>query len=371
MSADDLPQTKGYENALDVIDREILKWIERRATEMVTISQVEGAAQAEMSGKLSKVDRLAAAHRIDQLVKRVHSDDGLISREAKSAILKHVENVCLRSIVSTRVAVLGPEFSYSHLAAIKYFGRGMDFELLTSIPAVFEAVSRGEVSFGIVPIENSTDGGIVDTLGMFIQRPLDICGEVVLPIHHTLLSRWPRATIQEIHSKPQALSQCRAYLAAHYPSARLVETASTTAAARTASEQLGVAAVASVEAGMRYELDVLAECIEDNRYNVTRFAVLGKHQPAPTGDDKTTILFQVNHKPGALADVMAIFKANSLNLTWIESFPSPFARNEYLFFVELAGHRDQDAVASALEELKTQAERLEILGSYPKGILTN
>ncbi len=195
-----------------------------------------------------------------------------------------------------------------------------------------------------------------------------MCGEVLLPIHHYLLSKTPREQICEVHSKPQALSQCRQWLAKNLPAAQLIENTSTAAAAKLASEKPGVAAVASAEAGRQYGLDVIDANIEDNANNVTRFAVLGKEQPEPTGDDKTSILFQVSHQPGALADAMTIFKEFDLNLTWIESFPSPEAANEYLFFVELSGHRNDQPVAGAVKRLAKESQRLTILGSYPRAV---
>jgi len=261
---------------------------------------------------------------------------------------------------------LGPQHSYSHLAALKYFGDAMALTPVASIPAVFEAVAREDALSGMVPIENSTDGRVVDTLGMFVRGDMQICGEVLLAIHHNLLSRTPREQIMEVHSKPQALSQCRGWLAKQLPKARLVEISSTAAAAQLASEKPGVAAVASLAAGREYELDVIAANIEDNPNNVTRFAVLGREKPTPTGDDKTAILFQVSHEPGALASAMTIFKRQDLNLTWIESFPAPDTKNEYMFFIELTGHRDTPAVQEATQELGQLAQRLTILGSYPR-----
>jgi chorismate mutase/prephenate dehydratase len=166
--------------------------------------------------------------------------------------LRHVASACLQSLHQLRAAYLGPMHSYSHLAAIKYFGDAAALTPVASIPAVFEAVSRGDVATGIVPIENSTDGRVVDTLGMFVRREMQICGEVLLPIHHNLLSCTPREEIVEVYSKPQALSQCRGWLASQLPGARLVEIGSTAAAAKLAAEKRGVAAVASIEAGRQY-----------------------------------------------------------------------------------------------------------------------
>lgn len=201
---------------------------------------------------------------------------------------------------------------------------------------------------------------------MFIRKPIRICGEVLLPIHHNLLAKCDRKDIREVYSKPQALSQCRAWLTSHLPDARWVEVASTAVAAKIASNTPNAAAVASREAGMHHGLDIIAESIEDNRDNITRFAIIGDEKVAATGDDKTSIMFQVPHQPGALADVMVMFRDNGLNLTWIESFPVPSKANEYFFFVELEGHESQTSVRSALDSLAKSALRLDFLGSYPK-----
>lgn len=264
-----------------------------------------------------------------------------------------------------RVVYLGPEHSYSHLAAIEQFGTSAELVPVASIAAVFDAVSRRQADFGLVPLENSTDGRVADTLDMFARQPLRVCGEVQLRIHHCLLGRCGRHEIREVYSKPQALSQCRTWLACHLPDARTLETASTAAAARLAAEKPGAAAIASRQAGLHYGLDVIVADIEDNRHNVTRFAVIGEHASGPTGRDKTALMFELPHQPGALADATAIFKRHHLNLTWIESFPMPNAPHEYLFFVEFQGHPSEPPAQRALASLARKTVRLEVLGSYP------
>lgn len=271
-----------------------------------------------------------------------------------------------KAVRQTSIAYLGPEFSYSYSAAAKYFGATDSLQAVNTIGAVFEEIANGHSNYGVVPIENSTDGRIVDTLTMFIRKPIRICGEILLPIHHNLLSKSDRKDIREVYSKPQALSQCRAWLTSHLPDARWVEVASTAAAAKIAATKANSAAVASREAGIHHGIDMIAECIEDNRDNVTRFAILGDELVEATGDDKTSLMFQVPHKPGALADVMVMFRDNGLNLTWIESFPVPGKANEYFFFVELEGHESQSNVREALNSLTKSAIRLDFLGSYPK-----
>ena len=203
------------------------------------------------------------------------------------------------------------------------FGRTVEFVPVGTISAVFEEVNQRHSDFGLVPVENSTDGRIADTLDMFARLPVRICGQVEMHIHHTLLAKCPRTEVREVYSKPQAISQCRNWLAKHLPMARTIEVTSTTTAAQLAAEKPGAAAIASQQAGVEYGLEILAEKIEDNPHNSTRFAVIGGQIPDRTGNDRTAILFQMDHRPGTLADAMNVFKRNKLNLTWIESFPVP------------------------------------------------
>lgn len=265
-----------------------------------------------------------------------------------------------------RVAYLGPQYSYSHLAALERFGHSADLVPVGNIAAVFEEVNRGQARFGLVPIENSTDGRITDTLDTFTRLPMKICGEVALPIHHSLLGKSPRGDVTEVYSKPQALSQCRNWLAKHLPQARAIEVTSTSTAAQIARDKPGAAAIASQEAGNYYGLEVLAENIEDNPANQTRFAVIGQHSGPRTGDDKTALMCDLQHRSGSLADALQIFKRHKLNLTWIESFPFPAEPGRYFFFLELEGHETDPSVRKAISELEPQTRRLVVLGAYPK-----
>jgi len=295
-----------------------------------------------------------------------HSSDSVLDDFGRE-LLQYVAGVTfLASVKYQAVAYLGPQFSYSYSAAAKYFGPIEALQPVNTIGAVFEEILRNQASYGVVPIENSTDGRIVDTLNMFIKTPVRICGEVLLPIHHNLLAMCKRDEIREVYSKPQALSQCRNWLNNHLPEAKWVEVASTAAAAKIAAAQPYAAAVASREAGLSLGLDIVAASIEDNQNNVTRFVILGNEDVPPSHDDKTSLLFQVPHKPGALADVMVMLRDNGLNLTWIESFPVPGSANEYFFFVELEGHRANSNVQKAMESLSKTALRLDLLGSYPR-----
>lgn len=306
--------------------------------------------------------QLVQEKRINQLMK---GSDGPLLPTAIAAVLRELAAGEKAQLDIDRVAFLGPAHSYSHLATLRRFGHSAELVPVGTIASVFQEVACGQVKWGVVPIENSTDGRIVDTLEMFTKTPVKICGEVPLPIHHNLLGSGKREGIQEIHSKPQAISQCREWLAHHMPHAKLIPTSSTTVAAQCAAQDTAVAAIASREAGVEYGLHVLAKHIEDNKRNVTRFAIIGTELASRTGNDKTSLMFELQHEPGALADAMVIFKRKGLNLTWIESFPKPNSPNEYLFFVELVGHPSDIKLRRAVDSLEKKTVRLEILGAYP------
>lgn len=289
-------------------------------------------------------------------------------RELVGLWLQHAHSLAERlARPEISIAYLGPIYSFSYMAAAKYFGMGAKLVPVNTISAAFEEVQRRQSTFAVVPVENNTDGRIVDTLGMFAKSPVRVCGEILLPIHHCLVGNCDRNDIREIHSKAQPLSQCRHWLATHLPNAKLVEVASSAEAASIAAKSQSVAAIASREAAIHYGCKVIAENIEDNSQNLTRFAVIGDSKCPPTGNDKTSLMIQLSHKPGALADAMMVFKQASVNLTWIESFPLPNRPNEYLFFVELEGHEQTPQVQNSIKQLQLQSMRLDVLGSYPKG----
>jgi chorismate mutase/prephenate dehydratase len=271
-----------------------------------------------------------------------------------------------------KVAYLGPEYSFSHLAAVERFGQAVEFMRVGSIAAVFEEVNRSHADFGVVPLENSTDGRVADTLDMFMRLPqLKICAEVRLPIHHNLLANCEQQEIRRVYSKPQALSQCRNWLSKNVPHASLHEVASTATAAELAQREPGAAAVASRQAAVRYNLRILFTDIEDSPFNETRFAVIGGQECGRTGHDKTAIMFRVPHNPGSLVDALNIFKQAKLNLTWIESFPAKSAHTEYVFFADFEGHMEDPKVKRALSSLQEHCEQLTVLGSFPMASLSS
>jgi chorismate mutase/prephenate dehydratase len=338
-------------------DREVLRLLSdraRAAQKLAKMRQQSGEALYDLIDEQIGLTDLLAQNK------------GPLSEVAVRSIYREILGASRSLVKPIRVSYLGPRYSYSHLAAIDRFGDGPDLTPVATIKAVFESIHFSQTDFGIVPIENSTDGRIIDTLDMFARLPTRITGEVELPIHHHLLGKCSRGEVLEVYSKPQAISQCREWLAKNLSQAKVIEMTSTAIAAQIAADKVGAAAIASMEAGTHYGLTVIDSNIEDNKNTVTRFAVIGGQMPHRTGHDKTALMLEIAHKPGSLADTMLIFKRNHLNLTWIESFPMPGSKNEYLFFVELEGHQTDSRVKKALEALKRRTARLELLGSYPK-----
>lgn len=351
------PGSGSVQRQLNRLDGEIVAMINRRAQLVRDNRPAVG----------SQDDPIAAFAAEQQAVARaLEAHAGPLPATCVAAIFRELISGCRAVDRPLRVAFLGPEYSYSHVATICRFGQTVELAPVTTIAAVFEEVEAGQAAYGIVPVENSTDGRIGDTLEMFARSPVRICGEVPLRIHHHLLATVPRSEIKQVYSKPQALSQCRNWIAKHLPGVRGVEVASTSEAARRAQTTRGAAAIAGQQAAVRYQLRVLARNIEDNPDNQTRFAVIGSAAAERTGDDKTSLLFEIEHRPGALADAMSIFKRYRLNMTWIESYPIRGLAGRYLFFVEFVGHQQDLRARRALVALEKKAVRLDVLGSYAR-----
>jgi chorismate mutase/prephenate dehydratase len=265
-----------------------------------------------------------------------------------------------------RIGFLGPEGTFSHSAAVRKFGSSVEYVPLSEIASVFEEVVRGHLDYGLVPVENSIGGGVVDTLDAFLLSSAKICAEVLMTIHHNLLAAQPWERITKICSKAQVFSQCRNWLSATANDRAHVPVESTTAAAKMAREMDGVAAIGSKQAADLYGLQIVFENIEDNPDNVTRFFVISREPARRTGDDKTAIMFTTAHKPGALAEVLDVFKENGINLTDIEKRPSKKVNWEYYFFIDAQGHMEDAGMKKALEEAKQHCLQLTVLGSYPR-----
>jgi chorismate mutase/prephenate dehydratase len=351
------PSENGLRSQLERLDRELVKQLGVRAKVAAQLL-ASPSPDGQYERALLEDDAL--------LARAVEANKGPWPADTLRAVFREILSGSRALAHKRRVAFLGPAYSYSHVAALHRFGAGVDQAPVGSIAAVFEEVNRGHAEFGLVPLENSTDGRIADTLDMFTRLRVQVCGEVQLRIHHNLLGKCSRADVTEVYSRPQALSQCRNWLSKHMPLARPIEVTSTSTAAQLAQTKQGAAAIASVQAGVHYGLEVLAGNIEDNAANITRFAVIGDRAAARTGRDKTAIMFEVPDRPGSLADAMTIFKRNKLNLSWIESFPIARSDGGYLFFVEMDGHETDAKVRRALTMLERRAIRLQTLGSYPR-----
>ena len=345
---------------IDKLDLQILKLINERAGLAGEIGWIKNDSNAEPF----------APAREEEVLKHVlEQNHGPLDEDCVRAIYREIISGSRALQKVLQVAYLGPEYSFSHLAAIERFGQSVKMVRVGSITAVFEEVNRAHIDFGVVPLENSTDGRVADTLDMFLRMPqLIICAEIRLRVHHNLMAACDQEMIRRVYSKPQALSQCRNWLSKNVPQATLHEVASTAVAAELALREPGAAAVASRQAAVRYGLRILFTDIEDSPYNETRFAVIGHQKCGRTGNDKTALMFRVTHAPGALVDALELFKSARINLTWIESFPAKTGKPEYAFFVDFEGHIEDTKVTKvvkALEDLK-QCQEVVVLGSFPR-----
>ena len=348
---------------IDRLDKELVVVLNRRAEVAASIGQVKVTQGLEV---------WSPAREEEVLERAMAASKGPLPPETLRLIFRELMSGSRAIQRSLRVGYLGPKHSYSHHASIAKFGNAVEHVPLGSIAAVFEEVNRRHVQFGLVPLENSTDGRIADTLEMFAKLPgVKIRAEVRLRVHHCLLGKCEWGQVKIVYSKAQALSQCRHWLGKNLPQARLIEVVSTAHAAEIVQQQPFGAAVASRAAGEAYGLDVMAANIEDQPHNLTRFAVIAEQAEGRTGRDKSSILLRIPNSVGSLNQVLALFTKAGLNLTMIESFPAndPPAGQDpsYLFFLDVDGHAEDEPVKKTLDQVRKRCERLEILGSYPRG----
>ncbi len=357
------PNLATLRGEIDRLDQELVQLLNRRAEIAARIGQLKNDHGLEV---------WSAAREDEVIAQALASSQGPLPSETLRIIFRELMSGSRALQRTIRVACLGPKYSYSHLAAVARFGEAVEHVPVGSIAAVFEEVNRRHVQFGLVPLENSTDGRIADTLDMFIKLPnLKIRAEVRLRVHHCLLGRCEWGQVRRVYSKSQALSQCRNWLGKNVPQAAKIEVVSTAAAAELAQREEFAAAVASRAAAGAYRLNVLAENIEDQPHNVTRFAVIAERGGERTGRDKTTLKIRLSNQSGSLAKMIAPFEKFGVNMTWIESFPNPNGGGtdrdpSYLFFIDIEGHVDDLHVQKALELARKKCEGLDILGSYPR-----
>jgi chorismate mutase/prephenate dehydratase len=286
---------------------------------------------------------------------------------ALDAIFHEVNQAASAVLEPVTVAYMGPPSSFTQQAAIAHFGRAQTFVACASVADVFRAVAKHDAEFGVVPIENSNEGAVTHTLDMFVDAEVHICAEVLLDIHQQLLCRGARSGITTIYSHPMGFAQCRRWLSAHMAGARCVEVYSTAHAAERAARERHAAAIAGALAAEQFGLTIVARNIEDSAHNITRFLVIGRASAPRSGHDKTSLLFSIKDKPGALYDTLKPFKDARINLSKIESRPNRLKAWEYYFFVDLVGHATDANVQRALARLRRHCHFVKILGSYPLG----
>ena len=341
---------------IDNIDEDILRLLNERAKVTLDIGKIK--AKNKASVYVPNRERQIYEH-----ISRINK--GPLSNNSLNAIYREIMSASLALEKPIKVAYLGPPATFTHLAALKKFGSALKYYSANSITEIFTEVEAERADYGVVPIENSIEGAVNHTLDMFIESDLVICSEISLEISHNMMARCLMSRIKRVYSNPQVFGQCRLWLESNLPKAELVEVSSTTKAAEIAAKEENCAAIASSLAAECYGLKVLAASIEDSVHNITRFLVIGKVSAAPTKKDKTSIMFSVKDKVGALHDMLVPFKKNGINLTKIESRPSKKRPWEYYFFVDLEGHSHDAKVKKALAQLKRQSNIFKVLGSYP------
>ena len=265
-----------------------------------------------------------------------------------------------------KIAYLGPEATFTHQAAIRRFGSSLRYSSQKTIADVFTEVSKNRAEYGVVPVENSTEGVVTHTLDMLVDSDLKIVAQIVLPVQHCLLSNSPRSQIKKLFGHPQSLGQCRVWVQNNLPRAEIIETSSNARSAELAAREKGAAAIAGAIAAEKYGLPILEHDIQDNMANATRFLVLGRQGPPPTGEDRTSLMINITDRVGALHRALACFRRYRLNLTKIESRPNKRKAWEYFFFVDCDGHVHDKKVADAIHLLEEQCNFVKVLGSYPK-----
>jgi len=343
---------------IDALDKQLVELLNERAEVVVEVGKVK------RGGEASPIYAPERERRVLEQVRQWNS--GPLSNSCIEAIWRELMSGSFALERALRIGYLGPAGTFSHMAARRKFGASVDYDELGGISAVFEEVQRGHIDLGVVPIENSIEGGVGETLDSFLETQINVCAEILISIHHNLLSNSKIDQITKIYSHPQALGQCRGWLSGQLREADRVPVASTSLAVKMAAQEPGAAAIGSALAGEIYELHTLFANIEGNPNNTTRFFVIGNQSTPPTGEDKTAIMFTTAHESGALSDVLDVFKRHELNLTHIDKRPSKRVNWEYYFFVDFLGHVTEQRVNRALEDAKRHCLQLTVLGSFPK-----
>jgi len=354
---------------IDRVDAKLVELLNERARLVVEVGQCKRG---------SGVPIYAPHREAEVLAKAIRANTGPLPDRSIEGVYRELMSGSFAIEQPLRIGYLGPPGSFSHAASMRHFGSSVSYENLRDIRGVFTEVQRGHVDYGLVPIENSTQGGIAETMDAMLATAGEvfIYAEAQLEIHIALLANCEPSRVRRIHAKPEAAAQCRTWLATQYPHAEIIPAPSSSRAAITAAEEYklaeniaadaGSAAVAPALAGELYGLKTLFDRIEDNPNNVTRFAVISRQRAARSGDDKTSVMFKTADKPGALVEVLNVFADRGVNLSHIDKRPSGRVNWDYTFFVDALGHRDDGPLAEALTEAERHCRELVVLGSYPR-----
>ncbi len=351
---------KDIREKIDNIDLQIMKFLDQRADFVKEIGRL----------KRERNEQVYVPHREKEIVERIRlqsdENEGSFPVGAKINVFREIIAASRSLQKELKISFLGPEATFTHLAATKQFSDICEYVSASSISQVFREVEKGRSDYGVVPIENSTEGIVSHTLDMFFDSDCKICSEILMEVSHSMLSREIEISkIKKIYSHPQAFAQCEMWLEENMPSVQCVAVSSTAKAASLAQKEKGSAAIASTMAAKIYNLNTIAHNIEDIRENITRFFIIGKKITSCSEDSKTTIMFSIKDRVGALHDMLVPFKKNAINLTKIESRPSRIKAWQYIFFIDIKGHMDNEDVRCALDELRANCMFLKILGSYP------
>jgi len=356
----DQEKLKDVRTRIDAVDEEILRLVSERGRLAQEVARIKRAAGEQ--GDFYRPERE------QQVLRRIRErNPGPLSGDTVARLFREVMSACLALQSPLHVGYLGPEGTFTQAAALLQFGHGAMLQPAATIDAIFRGVEAGKMHYGVVPVENSTEGVVNHTLDCFLLSPLQVVGEVELRIQHNLATREASLSgIRRVYSHQQGLAQCRAWLDVNLPGAERITASSTAEAARLAGDEAGSAAIASDAAAEMYGLNLMAQGIEDSAGNTTRFLVIGRQSPPPTGDDKTSLLISRNNQPGGLCRLLEPLGRHGINMTRLDARPSRQGVWEYAFFIDFLGHAEDPPVREALAEMGQHASLFRILGSYPR-----